>query len=253
MTLSAEHLFLPGRVDNASLSLRAGEITAICGPNGAGKSSLIAALAGLLPPVTGRVMLGGGDLAGMPGRARARAIGYLPQASETAWDVSVETLVGLGRLPWQAAPWHRAEASPAQDAAAVERAILAMDLDALRRRSLSRLSGGERARAMLARVLAGNPRWLLADEPLASLDLAHGLRLLTGLRAQAAAGVGVGVVVHDLAVAMNHADRVVVLDHGRVVADGPPEQALVEAVIAQVWGVTARWLGEAGARALVVG
>jgi iron complex transport system ATP-binding protein len=253
MTLSAEHLSLPGRVEDVSLSLRAGQITAICGPNGAGKSSLIAALAGLLPPVTGRVMLGAGDLAVVPARERARAIGYLPQANEAAWDISVETLVGLGRLPWQAAPLHRAHASAAEDTAAVERAFLAMDLDALRRRPLSRLSGGERARAMLARVLAGDPRWLLADEPLASLDLAHGLRLLAGLRAQAAAGVGVVMVVHDLAMAMNHADRVVVLDLGRVVADGPPEQALAEAVIAEVWGVTALWLGEAGARALVVG
>ena len=253
MTLVAEHLFLPGRVENVSLTLRSGEITAICGPNGAGKSSLIVALAGLLPPVTGRVLLGASDLAQVQARERARAIGYLPQASEAAWDISVETLVGLGRLPWQAAPLHRAHASAAEDAAVIERAIRAMDLDALRRRPLSRLSGGERARAMLARVLAGDPRWLLADEPLASLDLAHGVRLLAGLRAQAAAGVGVVMVVHDLAMAMNHADRVVVLDHRRIVADGAPEQALAEAVIAEVWGVAAHWLGEAGSRALVVG
>jgi len=101
--------------------------------------------------------------------------------------------------------------------------------------------------------LAGEPEWILADEPLAALDLAHQLALLGHLRRVAAGGTGVVMVLHDLALAMNHADRVVVLDRGRVVADGPPEAALSEATLAQVWGVPARWLGERGARALVAG
>lgn len=252
MMLAAQGLGLAGRLYDVSLVLRPGEMTAICGPNGAGKSSLLAALAGLLAPQAGLVLAGGVDLAAMEPRARARAIGYLPQAGEAAWDISVERLVGLGRLPWQGAPMHRARASAGQDAEAVEQAIAAMDLGGLRARALSRLSGGERARAMLARVLAGGPRWILADEPLASLDLAHGLRLLRALRAQAQSGVGVALVVHDLAVAMNHADRVVVIDHGAVVADGAPGDALAEAVIGDVWGVRGRWLGEPGARALAV-
>ena len=106
---------------------------------------------------------------------------------------------------------------------------------------------------MLARVLAGEPRWLLADEPLANLDLAHQLTLLARLRALAGPGSGVVLVLHDLAQAMNHAGRVVVLDQGRVVAHGAAELALSEQVIAAVWGIKARWLGEAGARALAVG
>ena len=154
----------------------------------------------------------------------------------------MRTLAGLGRLPWGD-----------EDAAPVARALAALDLAGLADRPLSTLSGGERARAMLARVLAGTPRWLLADEPLAALDLAHREALAATLRALAADGMGVVVVLHDLALAMNHADRVLVLGQGRVVADGPPDDALSPAVITAVWGVSARWLGARGARALAVG
>ena len=128
----------------------------------------------------------------------------------------------------------------------------ALDLPAFAHRPVAQLSGGERGRALLARVLAGTPRWLLADEPLANLDLAHQLSLLGHLRACADQGMGVVLVLHDLALAMNHADRVVVLDQGQLAADGSPELALAEAVLEQVWGVKARWLGEPGARALAV-
>jgi iron complex transport system ATP-binding protein len=242
--LAADALVLAGRLRGISLRLRAGEVTAICGPNGAGKSSLLSCLAGLLPPASGAVMLADAPLAAMPAEARARALGYLPQTPEVAWDVAVQTLAGLGRLPWRT--------SAAEDSAAVAAALAALDLTAFAHRPVSQLSGGERARALLARVLAGTPRWLLADEPLANLDLAHQLALLGHLRTCAAQGMGVVLVLHDLALAMNHADRVVVLDHGRLVADGPPDLALAEPVLQQVWGVSARWLGEAGRRALQV-
>jgi iron complex transport system ATP-binding protein len=228
-------------------------LTAIVGPNGAGKSSLIACLAGLLAPASGTVRLGDEPLAAMPPRHRARHIGYLPQGPEVAWDITVELLVALGRLPWQGAALHRAHATPDEDRAAVEQALAAMDLLPLRRRPVSRLSGGERARALAARVLAGQPRWLLADEPLANLDLAHAASLLARLRAEAAAGRGVVVILHDLAAAMNHADRVVVLQAGRVAADGPPPESLTPETLARVWSVKARWLGEPGARALSLG
>jgi len=118
---------------------------------------------------------------------------------------------------------------------------------------VSTLSGGERARALLARVLAGEPGWILADEPLAALDLAHQLALLARFRRAADSGAGVVLVLHDLALAINHADRVLVLDRGMLAADGRPEAALAEETIARVWGVRARWLGEPGARALVAG
>ncbi|MFT4027306.1 MAG: ABC transporter ATP-binding protein [Novosphingobium sp.] len=249
-TLEAAGLFMGRRLTNLSAALRPGEVTAICGPNGAGKSTLLGCLAGLHPCDAGLVRLGGEPLAALPPRVRARALGYLPQSPEIAWDVTVEVLVGLGRLPWQGAPLHRSHAGAVEDAAAVEDAILAMDLAALRHRPVSRLSGGERARALVARVLAGRPRWLLADEPLANLDLAHAATLIARFRDQAWAGAGVVLVLHDLAMAMNHADRVLVIDQGALAADGPPAQALTEETIARVWGVRARWLGEPSRRAL---
>jgi iron complex transport system ATP-binding protein len=127
-----------------------------------------------------------------------------------------------------------------------------MDLADLRRRPVSRLSGGERARALAARVLAGRPQWLMADEPLANLDLAHAASLMARLKDQARGGAGVLLVLHDLAGAMNHADRVLVLEAGRLVGDGKPADTLGERAIAQTWGVSARWLGEPGMQALAL-
>ena len=239
MRLEARKLELAGRIEGVTAALEPGRITAICGPNGAGKSSLLEALAGLLAPESGEVALGGAPLAALHPGERARRIGYLPQHGEIAWDLSVRALAALGRLP------HGDRA-----AEPVERALAALDLQDLAGRPVSTLSGGERARALLARVLAGEPRWILADEPLAALDLAHQLALLRHLRDAAEGGTGVVLVLHDLARAMNHADRVLVLEGGRLVADGAPEEALNADTVARVWGVPVRWLGEPGARAL---
>ncbi len=257
MTLAARDLTVVlGRhpaLHGVSVALEPGRVTAICGPNGAGKSTLLSALAGLTDLDRGTVLLDGAPLTALPPRARAQAIGYLPQAGEVAWDVSVAHLVALGRLP-------HGDGDGA-GRGAVHAALAALDLERFAARPVSQLSGGERARALLARVLAGEPRWILADEPLAALDLAHQLALLARLAeaararagAGAEAGAGVVLVLHDLALAMNHADRVLVLREGRLAADGAPEEALSEETIAQVWGVRARWLGEPGARALVAG
>jgi iron complex transport system ATP-binding protein len=245
MTLTAEALSLAHRLGPITATLRPGEITAICGPNGAGKSSLLAAMAGLVMLDTGAALLDGRPLAAMPAQQRARSIGYLPQSPELAWDLSVETLVGLGRLPWPGA-------ADSASTAAIEAALAALDLLALRHRPASRLSGGERARALIARVLATRPAWLLADEPLANLDLGHAAALIATLRKLAQGGMGVVLVLHDLAWAMNHADRVLVLASGELVADGLPAQALDAAIIGRVWGVEAHWLGAAGARALAL-
>ena len=239
--LEARDLTLAGRLENVSVSLQPGAITAICGPNGAGKSTLLACLAGLLPPGGGAALLDGDTLDGMEARRRARAIGYLPQEGRIAWDVAVRSLVALGRLPY-------GRGGSGSDA--VERALTEMSLETLADRPVSRLSGGEKARALLARVFAGEPGWILADEPLAALDLSHQLALLGSLRQRAQGGAGVVIVLHDLSLAMNHADRVVVLDRGRVVADGSPEQALGPQILRSVWGVDAHWLGEDGSRAL---
>ena len=237
MTLRASNISLKGRLANVSCELQRGEITAICGPNGAGKSSLLQMMAGLLEPRSGEVALGSAPLA--QAKDRAARIGYLPQAPEIAWDVTVRSIVELGRIP------HRDKASGPVDAA-----IAAMDLTEYEDRRAQALSGGEKARVLLARVLAGEPDWILADEPLAALDLGHQLALVGHLKREAGLGRGVVLVLHDLALAMNYADRVLVLEEGRLVADGPPQHALSQARIAKVWGVETRWLGEDGARAL---
>ena len=238
--LAAQAVSLAGRLDGVTASFEPGRITAICGPNGAGKSTLLSALSGLLAPGTGAIVLDGAPLASLHPRERARRIGYLPQEPAIAWDVAVRNLVALGRLP-------HGDRGEAQVAAAMETVDIARFAD----RPASQLSGGERARALLARVLAGEPDWVLADEPLAALDLKHQLDLLRHLRREADAGKGVVLVLHDLALAMNHADRVLVLDQGRLAAEGGCEDALATGVVERVWGVSARWIGDPGARALV--
>lgn len=251
--LKTDRVSLAGRLHDVSAALTPGRITAICGPNGAGKSTLLSVLAGLLSPERGAVSLDGSALSAASPRARARAIGYLPQTPEIAWDVTVETLVDLGRLPWRGGPLARARSAGAEDREAIEAALAAMELEDLRTRPLSRLSGGERSRALMARVLAGAPQWILADEPLANLDLAHQLALLKLLRRAADRGIGIVLVMHDLALAMNHADEVLVLDEGRRVTMAAPVEALSEPVLHDVWGVRARWVGERGNFALALG
>jgi len=242
MTLSTRELSIAERLGEVTLALEPGTVTAICGPNGAGKSTLLEALAGLSVPDSGAVLLDGTELAAIAPRARAKALGYLPQKHEIAWDVPVRSLVALGRLP------HGDNL-----AAPVDASLAALDIGHLADRRAQSLSGGETARVLLARVLAGEPRWILADEPLAALDLAHQLALLRHLRAAAKAGAGVVLVLHDLAHAMNHADRVVVLDCGQIAAEGGCEDALDQQVIERVWKVDARWVGEPHHRALITG
>lgn len=242
MILEAKSLSLAGRLNGVSASLNPGQITAICGPNGAGKSSLLTCLAGLLEPDAGSAQLDGAEVLTMQPRERAKAIGYLAQDGQIAWDMAARNIVALGRMP------HGDKAREPVDAA-----IAMLDLEQLADRPASTLSGGEKARLLLARVLAGEPQWILADEPLAALDLAHQLSLLKHLRRAAENGAGVVLVLHDLALAMNHADRVLVLDRGALVATGAPDQALSGSTIETVWGVTARWLGEPGQRALITG
>lgn len=246
MSLGVSNLTVAGRLTEVSLQCRRGLVTAICGPNGAGKSTLLSCIAGLLRPDVGDVLLGGRPLSRVSTAQRAQWIGYLPQAPDVAWDVSVEVLVSLGRLPWRGAPARETQR-------VIDEAIAAMDLDALRHRPVSCLSGGEKARALMARVLATQPGWILADEPFASLDLAHAAALMNRFRHQAKAGRGVVLVLHDLATAMNHADQVLVLKKGRVEAEGPPEIALASNVIHRVWNCPATWLGEPGERALSLG
>lgn len=213
----------------------AGQVAALIGPNGAGKSSLMACLAGLRMPGAGSVTLDGVDRGAIDRRALARRIGYLPQTPEVHWDVDVATLVALGRFAHQ----DRWAGASAQDRAAVADAMAITDVTALAARRIGTLSGGERARVLLARVLAGAPEWLLADEPLANLDPAHQLDALACLRRVAEAGAGVVVVLHDLNHAARVADAVMVMQAGTIIASGPPDTVLTADVIARTYGVEA--------------
>ncbi len=211
---------------------RPGRITALLGANGAGKSTLLACLAALRRPDAGMVTLDGVDLHAIERGARARAIGLLPQAADVHWDIDVATLVALGRFPHRGR-WGDSEA----DRAAVARALAATDMTALSSRGVERLSGGERSRALLARVLAGEPDWLLADEPLASLDPAHQLDVLARLRSVADAGRGVILVLHDLHLAARVADDALLMRGGRVVAAGQAGDVLTAPLIEEAYGV----------------
>jgi iron complex transport system ATP-binding protein len=234
--LSAErvHLRLRGQpvLHDFTTHFQGGRVTALLGPNGAGKSTLLSCLAGLRQPDEGRMSLDGVEIAALERRERARRIGLLPQSGEVHWDVDVAMLVALGRFP------HRGRwGESADDKRAVLRAMAVTDVTQFANRSAKRLSGGERSRVLLARVLAGEPEWLLADEPLASLDPAHQLDVLDQLRRVAAEGAGVVVVLHDLSHALRVADDVVLLREGRIVAQGPRDEVVGERELRETFGI----------------
>ncbi|MAQ46179.1 MAG: ABC transporter [Confluentimicrobium sp.] len=215
-------------VDDVTLALRAGEMVGLIGPNGAGKTSLLRAALGLLPAT------GTSDLAALPAAARARRAAWLPQAREIAWPVTVADLVGLGRVA------HPRD--PARDGAAVEAALTRLGLTDMRDRVATRLSGGEQARVLIARALAQEAPLLMADEPVAGLDPGHQIAVMETFAALAQeAGHAVILSLHDLGLAARHCTRLVMLDQGRIVADGTPEAVLRPDLLAQVFGIAAHF------------
>ena len=209
-------------LDGIEAVLKAGRITAILGPNGAGKSTLVSCAAGLRRPDAGEARLGDKPVTAYDHRARGRLIGFLPQDATVHWNIAARDLVALGRLPHRGPFAGLSEA----DRAAIARAMAATDTSAFTDRLMREMSGGERARVLLARVLAGEPRWLLADEPLASLDPAHQIDVLDRLREAAREGMGVVLVLHDLGHAARIADDVLLLKGGRIAAWGPAREVL---------------------------
>ncbi len=215
------------------LALRSGEVVAVVGPNGAGKSTLLRCLAGLIRPSAGRVTLDGIDLRSLGRAAIARRIAVVPQVFETLFPFTVREIVGLGRT----ARLGRLGIPRAEDARAVDRAIAELDLAALADRPIDTLSGGERQRAVLAMALAQEADVLLLDEPTVHLDPAHQRETLDLVRSLARGrGLVVAAVLHDLNLAGALCARVVVLDGGRVVRDGPPAAVLDAPTVGQVFG-----------------
>ena len=226
-------------LDGIDLAFEANQVTAIVGPNGAGKTTLLRHLAGLDPPSAGQVELRGQPLASLGPAIRAWSIAYLPQAASAYWPLRARDLVALGRLP------HGANLSrplKSEDAEAIQRALERVDGVRLADRPIDTLSQGERARVMMARALATEAAVFLADEPVASLDPAYALETMTILRAEAARGACVIVVLHDLGLAARFADRIVVLANHKVAADGTADVALAAGVIDAAYGVTFRHL-----------
>jgi len=234
-------------IEGLDCVIEEGEIVGVIGPNGAGKTTLLRALAGLIPVSQGTISLGGNTIDTIPGAERARQIAYLGQDGSSQWAVRVETLVGLGRLP-HTGPWR----GPSRgDRQAIERAIVACDIAHLSDRPVNHLSGGERARVLLARALAVEPRFLLADEPVTGLDAAHGLQIMEALDNLAAEGTGVVMVVHDLTVAARYCRRLILLNHGRVVAEGAAETVLSPANLKTHYGIEA-YAGNVGGKPFIV-
>lgn len=235
-------------LDAVSLVFAPGRVTGIVGPNGAGKTSLLRAALGYLPLTSGSVRIFNQPLAQWSREALARAIAYLPQAGDAHWPVTARHLVSLGRIP------HRGQFRPfgEEDEAAIETALLRADATAFSTRRLDELSAGERARVMVARALATEASVLLADEPAAYLDPSHQLRLMELFGEEAARGKAVVVTLHDLALASRYCDEIVVLESGRVAAQGSPDTALSDCVLRSVFGISGvRASGPAGRPALV--
>jgi iron complex transport system ATP-binding protein len=207
---------------DVDVSVEPGEVLAVVGPNGAGKSTLVAALAGDLAPSAGRVLLQGREVSAYRPGELARERSVLLQHPVLGAGLRVRDVVAMGRAPWD---------PRADDDAVLARAVASADVGHLLDRPVAALSGGEAARVALARVLAQDTPLMLWDEPTAALDLTHQVSVLETARASAASGVGLLVVLHDLALAAAYADRVLLLVDGGVVACGGPQEVLTEQVL----------------------
>lgn len=234
MTIAARNLSwgVGGKaiLQDVSVDIAPGTTLGLLGPNGSGKSSLLRLLAGLRRPDRGQVTLDGRDIARIGRRDLARRVALVQQHAATQMNVTVEDVVMLGRTPHRAplAGW------TAADRAAVDRALAQVDMTAFRHAPWQVLSGGERQRVQIARALAQDPRELFLDEPTNHLDIQHQLELM---RLIARLGLTSIVALHDLNHAAQFCDRLLVLDRGRVVADGPPDRVLTPALLAQVFRV----------------
>jgi iron complex transport system ATP-binding protein len=247
--LAAEHVTVTRGKRNilrdVSLQAHAGEFVAVIGPNGAGKSTLLSVLAGLLRPDDGSVTLDAHRLAQLPGATLARRRAYLPQTPHLEWPLPVERLVALGLTPRLPA----VGPLPVSFQPAIDAALAACDLLTQRAQAATTLSGGEFARAMLARAIVGEPEILIVDEPIAGLDPRHAMAMMTLLSQQAAQGRLVIASLHDLTLAARHATRIVALVDGALVSD---TNSLTEELIHKVFVVRSMLTGKGDSVALTL-
>lgn len=214
-------------VDGASLNAHAGEVVGVLGANGSGKTTLLRAGLGLIRADGGSILLGGAPLESLSEANRARLAGYLPQERRVGWNLAAQEIAALG------AP----DLPPVRAREVAAASLARVGLSGFEGRGVLDMSGGERARVLLARLLATRAPLLVADEPAAGLDPDAQFLTLELLRAEAARGAAVVVTLHDLTLAARTCDRLVILHHGQVVADGAPREALTPAVLRQAFGL----------------
>jgi iron complex transport system ATP-binding protein len=214
-------------LDGVDLIVSAGELVGVLGPNGAGKTTLLRAALGLARLTSGRALLSGHDVADLGPEARAERVAYLPQERRLAWSLAAWRIASLGAV----------DRPPALARQAALEALARVEMSALANRGVLDMSGGERARVLLARLLATRAPLLVADEPVAGLDVEAQFHTLDLLREEASAGRAVVVTLHDLTLAARACDRVVVVDRGRIVAHGSVAETLTPDCLAQVFGL----------------
>jgi iron complex transport system ATP-binding protein len=210
-----------------------GSLYAVLGPNGSGKSTLMKALLGVTRVTEGRVLLDARETSSWSRRDLARAVGVVPQSEMIAFPLTVREMVGMGRYPYLGSIGGEGDS----DRRAVEEAMSVCDVELLGARDVMTLSGGELQRVRIARALAQQPRALVLDEPTASLDIRHEMAILELLRSSASEGMTIVLVTHGLDLAARFADRMLLLDQGRVAAEGPPSEVMRSDVLEAVY----RW------------
>ncbi|TDO63878.1 iron complex transport system ATP-binding protein [Kribbella sp. VKM Ac-2571] len=234
-------------VDGLTLEVPPGQLTAVVGPNGSGKSTLLRGMSRLLTPASGRVLLDGKDIHQLPARELARKLGVLPQGPVTPEGITAAELVSRGRHP------HRGLFGrlTSDDDVAINEALQAVELTELRDRPVDQLSGGQRQRVWIAMVLAQGTQHLLLDEPTTYLDLAHAVDVMNVVHAAATTGRTVVAVLHDLTLAAQYADHLVVMGDGQIAAQGRPVDVLTATLLDEVFGLKATVVEVGGAPVVV--
>lgn len=235
-------------VSEASLTIPAGRLVTVIGPNGSGKSTLLRLLARVLRPGRGEILLDGRPASSWSGREWARMVGYLPQDIEPSFPMRAVDAVRSGLAAWLPRFGFEGDAETRRALAALAR----LDAAGLAERLMGEMSGGERKRVLLARVLVGEPRILLLDEPLSSLDVAHVAQLGRQLRSLTAEGMTVVVVAHDFLWTSSYSDLVVVMKEGRIAGAGEPLATLTGELITDVFGVESLQVRDADGRSWIL-
>ena len=226
-------LALDGRaiIKNVSLQVFPGEVLALVGPNGAGKSSILSVMAGDVRATSGTATLGGKHVGKYRPDEAARVRSVLMQSNQVSFPFTVQEIVEMGRAPWARTP------ELADDDAVIQDALRLADVEHLVERRFNQLSGGEKARVSLARVLAQRTPFMLLDEPTAALDLRHQESVMRAIRTFANEGCAIVVVLHDLSIAAGYADRIAMIVGGKLDAIGTPDEVIVADRVSRVYGV----------------